>query len=60
MLSFLKALRRDERGVSAVEYAILAGVLLVVIIAGVNLLGADITALFGKVGTAMDAVNPPG
>lgn len=28
MLTFLKKLRRDERGVSALEYAILAGVVL--------------------------------
>lgn len=54
MLSFLKALRRDERGVSAVEYAILAGVLLVIIVIGVGQLGDSIETLFGAAQTEID------
>ncbi len=57
MLNFMKALRRDERGVSALEYAILAAVILGVVITAITLLGTDITELFGKIGTKMDGLG---
>ena len=59
MLTFLKKLRRDERGVSALEYAILAGIVVVAVIAGTNGLSGDLTTLFknisGSVKTAATA-----
>ena len=36
MLTFLKMLRRDERGVSALEYAILAGLIVVALTAVID------------------------
>lgn len=59
MLNFLKALRRDERGVSALEYAILAALLVGLIVAGVGLI--DPTALFqnaaDEIGAAVTATD---
>lgn len=46
MMKLLQALKRDERGVSAIEYAILAGVIVVIVAAGVATFGENITNLF--------------
>lgn len=53
MLQLFKALLRDERGVSALEYAILAGVIVVAVVAGVTVFGDDIAGLFGNAGDAL-------
>lgn len=58
MLNFLKTLHRDERGVSALEYAILAAVLLAVIVTAVTALGTDISTTFTSVGTKLKALVP--
>ena len=59
MLKLLKSIHRDTRGVSALEYAILAAVILGVIVVGVNALGVDISELFGRAGTALDSATTP-
>ncbi|RLM22685.1 hypothetical protein BIY29_11905 [Brenneria alni] len=46
MRKLLKMLKKDERGVSALEYAILAGVVVVVVAAGVGKFKTDIETLF--------------
>ena len=56
MLTFLKKLRRDERGVSALEYAILAGVVLAAVVVGVGEL--DFSGIFEKLGTAVSNEVP--
>ena len=59
MLTFVKAwmtthLPKDEKGQDAAEYALLIGLIALIIIAGVALLGTNLLALFneiaGKVG----------
>jgi len=40
---------RDEEGASAAEYALLVGLIAVVIIAGVTLIGVNINAMFTRV-----------
>lgn len=52
MLNFLKALRRDERGVSALEYAILAAVVVVVVATGLEAL--DFADIFGNLNTQVN------
>ncbi|RTZ45813.1 Flp family type IVb pilin [Candidimonas sp. SYP-B2681] len=59
MLKFMKVLSLDNRGVSALEYAILAGILIVVIVGGVTALGVDVTALFEKAGAALGRQSTP-
>jgi pilus assembly protein Flp/PilA len=49
MLSFLKGLRSDKRGVTALEYALIAALVAVVIIGGVSLLGTNISKVFSTV-----------
>lgn len=61
MRDFIQSLARDESGVTAVEYAILAGVV-VAIIAGAGAAFSDgLGGLFGalttKMGTIADGIN---
>ena len=46
MLQFIKSLSRDERGVTALEYAVLAGVIVVAVIAAGVLLNTGLSAVF--------------
>ncbi len=55
MLKFMKSLSLDNRGVSALEYAILAAVLLAAVVAGVEILGPGIKGAFQG---AADALVP--
>jgi len=52
MWTLFTALKYDERGISALEYAVLAALLLGLIVAGVQML--DPTALFEAAGGAID------
>ncbi|RKP52308.1 Flp family type IVb pilin [Trinickia fusca] len=45
MLKFLKALARDERGVSALEYAVLAGIVVVAVAAVGTILSSTSSGL---------------
>ena len=54
----LMLLRGDRKGVTALEYGILAGLIAVVIIGGATILGADINLLFGRISTAIGGVAP--
>ncbi|MCG8710795.1 Flp family type IVb pilin [Brenneria sp. 4F2] len=49
-----KALQKDERGVSALEYAILAGVIVVVIAAALTTFGGKLTTAFENLGDKID------
>ncbi|MFN5512810.1 MAG: Flp family type IVb pilin [Burkholderiales bacterium] len=53
-MTFIKNFLKDEDGASAVEYAILVGLVAVAIAAGVQLLG---TAVDTKIDAATTAVN---
>jgi len=46
----------DRKGISAMEYAILAGVLVGVIAAAVTGLGNDISGLFNNVGNKLNSI----
>jgi len=51
LVPLLNALRRDERGISALEYAVLAAIVLVAVVAGIRLL--DPTGLFAEAAKAI-------
>jgi len=53
----LCALRRDDSGVTAIEYGLIAGAIAVAIIATVIALGGDISNLFGATGSALSSVS---
>ena len=49
----LAQLRRDDRGVTSVEYGLMVALIAIVIIAAVTLLGTNLSTLFNKVATAI-------
>ena len=49
MRGFLKTLSGDKRGVTALEYALIAALVAVVIIGGVSLLGTSVSKVFSTV-----------
>lgn len=55
MKNLLKKLSRDERGVSALEYAILAAVVLGVVVAAIQGFGGQIETAFEKVGEQLES-----
>ncbi len=52
--SFLKR----EDGATAIEYAIIAGLIAVVIIGGATLLGKDVSKLFTDIGVKLQGLAP--
>jgi pilus assembly protein Flp/PilA len=56
MYAFLQSwitLKTDRRGVTALEYGLIAALIAGVIITAVTALGTDISATFTKIGTAV-------
>ncbi|CAB3803953.1 hypothetical protein LMG28614_05918 [Paraburkholderia ultramafica] len=57
MLRFIRSLSRDERGVSALEYAVLAGIVVAALVGVGTYLDTGLVTVFstmlGKVTTAM-------
>jgi pilus assembly protein Flp/PilA len=51
----LKRFLADESGASMVEYALLLGVVVAVVLGAMNLLGADVATKMGAVGDAIIA-----
>ena len=47
---------RDEEGVTAIEYALIAALIAVFIIASVQIVGTQLAIVFGKVSNALIAV----
>lgn len=51
----LDSLKRDERGLAALEYAILAAVILVALVAALS--GSNVSSLFNKFANALATAN---
>jgi pilus assembly protein Flp/PilA len=49
----IQELRKDIRGATAIEYALIAAGIALVIIASLTLVGDDLKALFAKVSTGL-------
>lgn len=59
MLTFMQIVKTflyDEEGVTAIEYALIAALIAVAIIAAVTLVGTDIAAIFTNISTKLQAV----
>jgi pilus assembly protein Flp/PilA len=52
---FLTKFIRDEEGVTAIEYGLIAALIAVVIIASVTIVGTQLALVFGKVSAALIA-----
>lgn len=53
----IKHFLSDEEGVTAIEYALIAALIAVVIIAAVTLVGKEVSDTFQDIGAALDAGN---
>jgi pilus assembly protein Flp/PilA len=56
MSVFMRFLK-DESGATAIEYALIVGLISIALVATFQLLEADIRELFGRLGAALDAIN---
>jgi len=52
-LNNLRALAKDERGVTALEYGLIAGLVAVVIVTSVTSLGTKLSSTFLSIATAL-------
>lgn len=57
-LSLQQRLRRDETGATAVEYALLVGLIAVVLVAALLLLGPEIAKVFTGVTNQLKTTTP--
>jgi pilus assembly protein Flp/PilA len=48
---------RDEEGVTAIEYGLIAALIAVVIIAAVTIVGTQLNAVFTTIGNALTTAN---
>jgi pilus assembly protein Flp/PilA len=53
VVKFIKQFARDEEGVTAIEYGLIAALIAVVIIASVQIVGTQLAAVFGRISTAL-------
>ena len=53
IVNFIKQFARDEEGVTAIEYGLIAALIAVVIIAAVTLVGTSLDPTFRAVATAL-------
>ena len=51
MLAIFRRLRKDQSGVTAIEYGLIASLIAVTLIVGVTLVGSDINNVFQNVAT---------
>ena len=58
MSDLIKYFRRDERGATATEYALLIVFVALAIAFGAQTLGNGISSLFSQIGTQLSAINP--
>ncbi|GAB3626157.1 pilus assembly protein [Pandoraea terrae] len=56
MLQFIKSLSRDERGVSALEYAVLAGIVVVAVAAAGVVFSPALSGLFTQLTTKISGI----
>ena len=56
MRNFLKRLWSDERGATAIEYGLIAGLIAVVIIGALTLTGNSLNTVFGQVADKLEEV----
>lgn len=57
MLNAVKKFWNDEEGATAIEYGLIAGLVAVGLIVALTALGTDLSALFGRVSTKLNALT---
>ena len=56
-MQILKKFLRNESGATAIEYALIAAIVSVVIVAGLNVAGPALNRTFTNVGNTLNAAN---
>ncbi|MEZ5832701.1 MAG: Flp family type IVb pilin [Dongiaceae bacterium] len=54
MFQFLRKLRKDESGATAIEYGLIAGLISIVIITTVTMVGSKLENVFNYIGSTLD------
>lgn len=57
LLQSVRQFWRDESGVSAIEYGLIAALVALAIVAGATTIGTDLDAMFKAIGTKLTAAN---
>jgi pilus assembly protein Flp/PilA len=52
-MGFLKRLRRDERGATAIEYGLLAAMIAIAMLAAISRLGFTLAGVFERIAAAL-------
>ncbi|MGU7812615.1 Flp family type IVb pilin [Burkholderia sp. AW49-1] len=60
MKALIKRFLKEEDGVTAIEYGLIAGLVAVAIIAGVSSLGTNLNSMFSTIGTCVSTVGSSG
>ncbi|HDR8861057.1 pilus assembly protein [Burkholderia territorii] len=60
MKALIKRFFKEEDGVTAIEYGLIAGLVAVAIIAGVSSLGTNLNSMFSTIGTCVSTVGSSG
>lgn len=55
----IRRLASDTNGATMVEYALLVGLIAVVVALGATILGQDISTMFNNIGTYIQSLVPP-
>lgn len=59
MSEMIKQFIRDEEGVTAIEYGLIAALIAVMIIAGAKIIGVELDRVFNFVGTTLQGAPNP-
>lgn len=57
MTKMIQRFWNDEEGATAIEYGLIAGLVAVVLVAALTALGTDLTALFTRISTQLNAAG---
>jgi len=57
LTTMFKQFLRDEEGVTAIEYGLIAALIAVVIIASVDTVGTQLNTTFSKIGSKLTSAN---
>lgn len=58
-MNFIKKFIREEDGVTAIEYGLIAALIAVVIIGAVTLVGTQLKSVFSFIGTSLQTAMTP-
>ncbi len=57
MFAALSRLMRDKSGATAVEYGLIAALIIVICIAAIQVIGTQLNTTFGSIGAALTGAN---